>query len=300
MTIDLHVPSGPNPVRATLVGGGAVLLWACLALLTALSGQVPPFQLTAMSFTLAFLLALGKWTWRHENPLVHFRLPKRVWLLGVGGLFGYHFFYFLALRNAPAVEASLIAYLWPLLIVFLSALLPGERLRWWHVAGTLAGFAGTALLVTGGKVAFKSEYTLGYAAAIVCALTWSSYSVTSRRFRHVSTDSVGAFCLVTAILSALAHLAFETTVWPAGGTEWLAALGLGLGPVGAAFFLWDVGVKQGDIKVLGALSYGAPLLSTVILFAFGLAPATWTVAAACLLITGGAVLAAKEMLFRTR
>jgi len=267
-------------------------------LLTALSGRVPPFQLTAMAFSLAFLLALTKWTVRRENLLRHFRLPAAVWVVGVGGLFGYHFFYFLALRNAPAVEASLIAYLWPLLIVFLSALLPGERLRWWHVAGAVAGFAGTALLVTGGEIAFKSKYALGYAAAGVCALTWSTYSVVSRRFRHVSTDSVGAFCLITAILSALAHMVFETTVWPETDMQWLAVAGLGLGPVGAAFFLWDFGVKQGDIKVLGALSYGAPLLSTIILFAVGLAPATWSVAAACLLITGGAVLAAREMLFR--
>ncbi len=290
--------SGARTGHATVIGGGAVLLWACLALLTALSGQVPPFQLTAMAFSLAFLLALGKWVARRENPVAHFRLPPAVWVVGVGGLFGYHFFYFLALRHAPAVEASLIAYLWPLLIVLFSALLPGERLHWWHVGGALAGFAGTAILVTGGSVAFNAEYGMGYAAAGICALTWSGYSVISRRFSHISTDSVGAFCLVTAVLSALAHVIFEASVWPATTTEWLAVAGLGLGPVGAAFFLWDFGVKRGDIKVLGALSYGAPLLSTVILFVFGLAPAAWTIAMACLLITGGAVLASRELLFR--
>ena len=128
--------------RATSIGFVAVLMWALLALFTAATGEVPPFQLAAMTFAIAFSLALTKWLVRGEDISAHLRQRPLVWAVGVGGLFGYHFFYFLALRNAPAVEASLIAYLWPLLIVVLSALLPGERLRWWHLAGALAGLAG--------------------------------------------------------------------------------------------------------------------------------------------------------------
>jgi len=286
---------------ATVIGGGAVLLWATLALFTDLTGEVPPFQLMAMTFAVAFLMALAVWLARGEQPLRHLRQPVAAWALGVGGLFGYHFFYFLALRNAPPVEAGLIAYLWPLLIVLLSALLPGERLRWWHVVGALAGLAGTILLVTdGGQVQFKSEFALGYAAAAVCALTWSSYSVLSRRMAHVPTDAVGGFCGATALLGLIAHLVFEDTVWPADSLQWLSVVALGLGPVGAAFFLWDYGVKRGDIRVLGAASYAAPLLSTLLLVAFGLGAPSWTLAVACLLITGGAVLAAREMLFPGR
>lgn len=282
--------------RATLIGGTAVLMWATLALLTTLTGRVPPFQLVAMAFTVAFALALGKWLVHGDDIGAHLRQPAAVWALGIGGLFGYHFFYFMALRNAPPVEASLIAYLWPLLIVLFSALLPGERLKWAHVAGAVAGLAGAALLVTsGGEVGFKREFWLGYLGALACALTWSGYSVLSRRVRAVPTDTVGGFCGVTAILAVLCHLAFETTWWPRG-VEWLAVLGLGLGPVGAAFFVWDHGVKRGDIRALGAFSYAAPLLSTVLLVAFGLADASWALAAACLLIAGGAALAASDLL----
>jgi drug/metabolite transporter (DMT)-like permease len=286
-------------LKATVIGGTAVLMWATLALFTALSGKVPPFQLTAMSFSVATLIGLALWLKKGGGSLRHLRLPGRVWALGIGGLFGYHFFYFMALRNAPAVEASLIAYLWPLLIVIFSALLPGERLRWFHLAGALAGFVGAVLLVTKGQsLSFERQYLLGYLAAMVCALTWSSYSVLSRYFGSIPTDAVGGFCGATALLALLCHLLFEQTVWPAGATEWLAVLCLGLGPVGAAFFTWDYGVKRGNIKVLGAFSYAAPLLSTLLLVLFGLAEATWVVALACVFIVGGAVLAAGDFFRR--
>ncbi len=282
--------------RATLVGGIAVLLWALLALFTTGAAGIPPFQLLAMTFAVAFAVSLAVLARRGARAFAAWRQPVAAWMLGVGGLFGYHFFYFVALGNAPAVDASLIAYLWPLLIVVFSALLPGERLRWFHFAGAVMGLAGAALLVTkGGEVAFDARYSLGYLAAAACALTWSSYSVANRRFGAVPTEVVGGFCGAVALLGLLCHLLVETTVRPQG-LQWLAILGLGLGPVGAAFFVWDYGTKHGNIQVLGAFSYAAPLLSTLILIAFGRAEATWVVGLACLLIVAGAVLASKEML----
>ena len=224
----------------------------------------------------------------------------RVWVLGVGGLFGYHFFYFTALRNAPAVEAGLIAYLWLLLIILFSALLAGERLGWHHVAGGFLGLAGAALIVTGGTgLSLKSEFAFGYLSACVCALVWSGYSVLSRRFADVPSDAVTGFCLATAALSLVCHLFLETTVWPAGAGEWLAVLALGLMPVGAAFYVWDHGVKNGDIQVLGASAYAAPLLSTIALIAAGFAAFTWPVAIACLLITGGGARSARRRAARS-
>lgn len=283
--------------RATMIGFSAVAMWALLALLTDLSGAVPPFQLSAMTFaigaTVGFVL---RGTAASHGPRE--RIPVRVWLIGIGGLFGYHFFYFTALRNAPAVEASLIAYLWPLFIVLGSALMPGERLGWHHVAGALLGLSGTFLIITdGGGLSFDGRFAFGYAAALVCAFVWTAYSLLSRRFPTVPTATVTWFCAATALLSASCHLALEETVWPEGWSQWAAVAGLGLMPVGAAFYAWDYGVKHGNIQVLGASSYAAPLLSTLILIAAGAASATPHIVAACLLITFGAALAARSMLF---
>lgn len=285
--------------RATLIGFSAIVMWALLALLTARSGTVPPFQLSALTFTIG--TAVGVAMGAVVAPKRHDPIPPIVWLIGIGGLFGYHFLYFTALRNAPAVEASLIAYLWPLLIVVGSALLPGERLRWHHIAGSALGLAGAFLIVTrGGALSFDAQYAFGYAMAGLCAVTWAAYSLLSRRFPAVPTSVVTWFCAATALLSLVCHLLLEETIWPQTTGQWLAIVGLGLMPVGAAFYTWDHGVKHGNIQVLGAASYAAPLLSTLVLIAAGAATATTSVLLACLLITGGAVLAAKTMLFGTK
>lgn len=286
--------------RATLIGFSAVAMWALLALLTDASGEVPPFLLSAITFAIGTGVGLLARLFM-PRPQQKVRIPPQVWVVGIAGLFGYHFFYFTALRNAPAVEASLIAYLWPLLIVIGSALMPGERLAWNHVAGALLGLAGTFLIVTrGGGLSFDASYAFGYAMAGVCALVWSAYSLLSRRFPSVPTTIVTWFCAATSVLSLACHLMLEETVLPANAGQWLAVLGLGLMPVGAAFYAWDIGVKRGNIQVLGAASYAAPLLSTLVLIATGFAEPGWRILAACLLITGGAVLAAKSLLFGTR
>lgn len=287
--------------RATLVGFSAVAMWALLALLTDATGSVPPFLLSALTFAVGTAVGL---VWRLVSPPVAVAspVPAAVWLIGIGGLFGYHFLYFTALRHAPAAEASLIAYLWPLLIVLGSALMPGESLRWHHLAGAALGLGGTALLIASrdGGVAFGSGHGFGYAMAFLCAFTWSAYSLLSRRFASVPTSIVTWFCLATAVLSLVFHFVWEETVLPQTSAQWAAVLGLGLMPVGAAFYAWDYGVKRGNIQVLGAASYAAPLLSTLALIGAGRTEPSARIVLACLLITAGAVLAAKNLLFRRK
>ena len=290
MTDNPALPTASS--AATLTGMLAIALWAVLALLTAASGEVPPFELAALTFAigggfgLAFAASRGR--------LDALRQPWPVWLVGVGGLFGYHALYFAALRRAPPAQASLIAYLWPLLIVLFSALLPGERLAARHIVGALIGFAGAIALFAGrGGLTLSSDVVVltGYALALCCAFVWSGYSVLSRRLKAAPTEAVAGFCLATAALAALCHLAFETTIIPANAGQWAAIAGLGLGPVGLAFYVWDYGVKHGDIRLLGVAAYAAPVLSTLILVGAGFAAPSWSLALACALIVAGALIA---------
>jgi len=281
-----------NDQFATLLGFGAMGLWSLLALFTAMSGRVPPFLLLSLCFGLAG--ALGLLDTIRRGKLSVYRQRWSVWLLGVGGLFGYHFFYFTALRNAPEVEAGLIAYLWPLLIVLFSGLLPEERLKTGHLLGGALGLLGAGVLMMSGLgFSLNSDYAFGYGAAALCALIWSSYSVMSRRFHDVPSDVVWFFCLASSALGAVCHLAFETTVWPQSSLEWVAVMALGLGPVGIAFLMWDRGMKAGHIQLLGAASYAAPVLSTIALIVFGFAEPSLRVVAAAGLVTLGALVAAR-------
>lgn len=284
--------------RATLIGFVAVLLWGLLALFTVGAAPTPPFLLNAVCFFIGGVL--GLMVTGANGGLAQLRsVPTRVYVLGTLGLLGYHALYFSALRLAPAAEASLIAYLWPLLIVLFSGLLPGEKLRAGHVIGALIGFVGAALIISGGGGGFDPSALGGYLLAAACAVTWSSYSVLSRSFGAVPTASVAVFCIASALMSVPLHLAFEVTVWPVGAMGWVSMILLGLGPVGLAFYVWDVGVKQGDIQMLGTASYAAPLLSTVVLVVAGVAEPSWTLAIAASLITAGALLAARASLRNT-
>jgi drug/metabolite transporter (DMT)-like permease len=225
--------------------------------------------------------------------------PPLAWAVGVGGLFGYHALYFVALRLAPPAEAGLLNYLWPLLIVLLSSLLPGERLATHHVVGAVLGLAGTVLLLAGNNSAqFEPAHGAGFAAAFVAAFVWAGYSVMSRKLKSVPTDAVAGFCLATALLALVVHWAFEATVWPNRIGQWLAIAALGVGPVGAAFYAWDIGMKRGDIRVLGAASYATPLLSTGFLIMAGFARPSANIAVAAALIAGGGLIAAKDMIWR--
>ena len=282
---------------ATLIGLTAILMWSLLAVMTIATGKIPAFQLAAMTFAIGALVGSLSWIGRGE-AVGALRQSLTTWAVGVGGLFGYHALYFLALRFAPPAEAGLLNYLWPLLIVLFSSLLPGERLAAHHVLGALLGLTGTVLLFAGNTGSITSGEIPGLVAAFVAAFVWATYSVTSRRLKAVPTDAVAGFCAASALLAAIVHVLVEVTVWPETPLQWLSVIALGVAPVGAAFYAWDIGMKRGDIRVLGAASYATPLLSTAFLVMAGFAKASANIAIAAVLIAGGGLIAAKDMVWR--
>jgi drug/metabolite transporter (DMT)-like permease len=284
-----------SPRFATLIGLTAIVMWSLLAALTVATGKVPAFQLAAMTFAIGALVGPLTWIGR-PDAIRALRQPPLVWMVGVGGLFLYHALYFLALRFAPPAEAGLLNYLWPLLIVLFSSLLPGEHLAPHHLIGAMLGLLGTVLLFAGNGGGFVPGQVPGLIAAFVAAFVWAAYSVMSRKLKSVPTDAVAGFCLATALLAILAHGMIEVTVWPDTPAQWLAITALGVGPVGAAFYAWDIGMKHGDIRVLGAASYATPLLSTTFLILAGFAKPSTNLAIAAVLIAGGGLIAAKDML----
>ena len=272
--------AGSGHSSSHLYALGAIALWALLATLGVALSHVPPFLLTGAALVIGSVPAWPLWR--------QWRIPLRTLALGVYGLFGFHFLLFIALRHAPAVEANLVNYLWPLLIVVMAPLvLPGMTLRVVHVVAALAGFAGAGLAIAGGRE-LAGGWSWGYLAALGSAFIWASYSLGTRRVAHFPTAAIGLFGLVSGGLSLLSHWALEPRVVLSAQDWGLLAL-MGLGPLGAAFFLWDKALKTGDARRIGILSYLTPLASTVLLvLATGRSFSGWIVAAAALII-GAAV-----------
>ena len=271
---------------ATIAGIGAIAIWSLLAVLSRGAASIPPLQITAMSFAVSAVL--GTVVLAVRGDLAVFRQKPIAWLHGVGGLFGYHACYFAALATAPAAEANLINYAWPLLIVVFSAPILGLHLSRWHLLGVLTGLAGCLLLLAR-NADFSAGALFGYSCAFAAAIIWALYSVVSRRLASVPTGAVVGFCGASAILAAAAHFLFEPTVIP-DAAAMASVLLLGIGPVGGAFFLWDIGMKRGDPRLLGTLAYATPVASTIILGLAGFTSLTMTVLlAASLVVAGGLI-----------
>lgn len=268
---------------AALAALCAIALWGSLAWLSLKLVDWPPFFLLGCAFAIGALPALSR--------ISDWHVPLCTLGLGVYGLFGFHFFLFVALRNAPPVQANLINYLWPMLIVFLTpVLLKGYRLRAYHVAGALMGFAGAALVV--GPNAQGGHFAIGYVFALVSALIWASYSLWTKRVPPFATAAIGLFCAVASLFAFLSHWAWEPRFTPpADGLAYLVAMGLG--PMGAAFFLWDYALKRGDPRLIGTLAYLTPVLSTALLIATGRGVFSLRIGVAAALVVSGAALASR-------
>ncbi len=276
-------------MTAPLLALGAIALWATLATLGVSLSHVPPFLLTGLALLIGSIVAL---------PLSRFdfrqwRVPPATLTLGIYGLFGYHFLLFTAFRHAPPVEANLVNYLWPLGIVVMAPLfLPGVRLGLVHVLAALLGFGGAALVILGGR-SLTGGFAWGYLPALGAAFVWASYSLMTKRVRPFPTAAIGLFGLVSGLLSLACHALMESAV-TLSARDWGLITLMGLGPLGAAFFLWDAALKRGDARHIGLLSFLTPLLSTLLLLAVRGERPSATVGIAAAMIVGGAVLGTRS------
>lgn len=286
----------PQQTASTLLALGAIGLWGSLASMGSMLGHVPPFLLTGLTLLIGSLIALPLSGFR----LSRWRVPLPTLALGIYGLFSYHFLLFLALRHAPPVQANLVNYLWPLLMVVLApVILPGLTLRLVHVLAALLGFAGAAVVILGGAsnpsgigAATTVVWAWGYLPALGAAFIWASYSLLTRRVAAFPTAAIGGFALVSGLLSLLCHGLMESPV-ALSARDWVLIGLMGLGPMGAAFFLWDKALKTGDARQIGILSYLTPLLSTSALLWVTGRTLTWSVGLAALLIVTAAWLGSR-------
>jgi drug/metabolite transporter (DMT)-like permease len=283
---------------ATLVGTAAVMCWASESALVTYAVRIPPFQIAFLGLGAVAALIIPYLLLRPRKALLLLRQPRGAWALSVFGLLGFHVCLYHAVETAPPAQAALLLGFTPLMIVVGSALLPGEHLRWWHLAGVIMGLSGASWLVVADLSLPGGENTTGnpvhLLAALAAAMIWAIYSLGNRRFPDVPTLAVGPFCAAASLAAGIGHMLFEHWVAP-NPAEWRAILALGLLPAGFASFLWDHAVKRGDIQVLGVIAYGEPLLGAAFVILVGAESAGWRIVWAAILIVGGAMLASHHL-----
>jgi drug/metabolite transporter (DMT)-like permease len=247
-------------VRSDLAALAAVLLWGSLASLAISLDTVPPLLMTGIGLVAGSTIAL---------PISGFKIrrlipKKRVLMVGVYGLLGYHFALFAGLQNAPSVQANLVNYLWPILVVLLAPLfIKGTKLTYMHWIAGVLGFSGAALAILSGTE-LVGGFAVGYLYAGIAALIFSSYSLISKGLADSPTAAVGGYSFVAGVLAIISHFTFETaaTIEP---IQWLWLVLMGLGPLGGSFYLWDYALKHAPAQRVGTIAFFTPLISTVLL-----------------------------------
>lgn len=271
-------------MRSDLAALGAVFLWASLASLAIALEELPPLLITGIGLIFGSLISV--FLVGGDFPKL---LPKpRTLLLGVYGLFGYHLALFAGLQNAPAVQANLVNYLWPLLIVVLAPLFFRElRLKLKHISAALIGFTGAAIAILSGT-GISGTFEIGYIYALVAALIWATYSLGSKKIGSFPTAQVGSFGLVAGALALVSHFILDTPV-EISQVQWLWLVLLGIGPLGGSFYLWDYALKHGNPQRVGLLAFFTPLFSTTLALLVTGQDLTWSLLLAALLIFGSAL-----------
>ena len=270
-------------MRSDLAALGAVVLWGSLAALGVSLSHLPPFLLTGIGLLIGSLVSL---------PLSKFKLndlkvSKKALAVGVLGLFGYHAALFAGLQNAPSVQANLVNYLWPLLIVVLAPLfIKGTKLSSRQVVAALVGFTGAALAILSGSE-LVSGFAIGYVFAFVAAIIWATYSLLSKRVAF-RTAAVGTFGFVSGLMAIAAHLLFEPQTQLALA-DWPLLVLLGLGPLGLSFYLWDYALKTGNPQRIGLIAFLTPLISTALLLLVTGIPLSPLLALAAVMIIAAAL-----------
>lgn len=263
-----------------ILGIITILCWGSLATFGNLLIHLPPFYVLGVCFIMGSIPA-----WRKPKEMFP---PFKTLLLGVFGYFGYHFFLFYAFRYAPAIEANLINYLWPVIMVILTPVFFREtKLKIYHIAGAVLSVIGSVFLVAGKGGEIRKENVIGYILALLAAITWPLYSIGKKKMPATSVWAIGSFCLISGILCFIVHAAIEPRVVLQFHDAWKLLL-MGIGPFGIAFYCWDVALRHGDARIMGALAYLTPVLSTLGLVFFAGQEMVSSTFIAMILIIGGA------------
>lgn len=274
-----------NSATATTVGSSSIFLWAVWPSLAVYAAPAPTFQVLAIGMTIGFLVLAALRVGRGEPLLGMLPESRGLLIAGIVGILGTNSFNFLAITRISPAQASVIAYLWPILALALAGSLGLKVLHWRHYVAMILGFLGAVLVID--PFASISLDLLGIGYAFLAGLSFAGYTTYRLIDSRSSSDAVGVYSLVAALVCAGVHFGTEVSQ-TLSLTQIVAVIALGLAPMGLANAVWDYGVARGDARTLSILAYGTPLVATLLLVVLGLAEITTTLLSGAVLVVLGA------------
>lgn len=247
----------------TFVGYMALLFWALAAPFAVLIKTLPVFEISTIVFAISFFLTATRLT--YYRAWYRLKQPYLLWITGFIGIYGNNLLYLLSFRYAPAAHVELINYLWPILVLLFSGLLPNERLTLKHLFAAIFGLAGIYVLTQQAAV-FSAQYYWGYLWAFLDAVVWAIYTLISRHYVNSPLEMIGIYSGFAAFCSFAMHINYE--IYQAPSTSQLVILiFMGVTTQNLAYLFWEFGIKRGNFKLLSILSYANPILSLTLLIA---------------------------------
>ena len=259
-----------NYTKATIIGQLGLLMWGLLAVFTVVVTNIPTFEILSIVFTVSFITGIAySYIKGEENPIK--KHPKYMWFIGFLGIFCNDALYIQSFKYAPPEQADLINYLWPLMVILFSSVLPKEKFLIKYVISAVIAFTGIYLLLCGGE-GFHYEFLPGYGFAFLAASCWAIFTLFSRGNNQNKSIAVTAiYCGIAAVGSFVSHCVSEVFIMPTLSQSIILVI-MGVTTHSLAYIFWDFGIKKGNFRLLSILSYANPIISIFFLVLLGFAP----------------------------
>lgn len=277
----------PGSSAGTAGGAAAVLIWSSAAPVIASAVGVDPFLYVALGDGVAAAVFLLMWIVQRKNPLPALKAVP-LWLYGLGliGISVHNLTWVAAVQQAPPLEATLIIYTWPLLLIVFSTISLRQKFHWYHLVAGMLGLAGVAALLVGRGLGLEGFQLMpGHLWAIVSALSWSVFSAVAARYPDQGSDFLGVVFFLSAAINGCIWLLYlgapaapVQSLWIVGAASIFFALG---------YAMWDFGMKHGNAQLIGVASFLTPVLSAIYLVLLGQAALTIYLALALVLVVAG-------------
>lgn len=182
--------------------------------------------------------------------------------------FAYYFTYAYALNFIPAVEASMINYLFPIMIVVFAIFIHGEKLTWKKAAAIILGFLGVAVIATNGNLlGFRLSNPVGDLMALAAAMSWGLFSNLGKWLKRNNVLCNYLFIAMAFVLSAIAMFTMSGFKLPSVRSLLLLAL-MALTNLTLGLSIWMRILKTVPTTLVACMTFITPFINLLFITVF--------------------------------